>query len=245
MALPKLEFPVYKMELLSNNKKISFRPFLVKEQKLLLMATESEETKDVIDVVKQICKNCIIDEIDLETLPVFDIEYIFLNLRARSVNEVVELKYRCNNKVVGENNEEKVCGNLEKYTINLLEEIKPTRDQTHSPKIMFSDNLGVMMRYPTFEMIENLKGRSEEEILFELLVNCIDYIFDKDEIYYAKDHTQEELMEFVDNLQQKDLEKIQHFFETTPKIKHDLKFKCRKCNYEEDIVIEGLQNFFA
>lgn len=240
MPLPKVEFPTYTMELLSSNKKIRFRPFLVKEQKLLLMATESEDDKDIIDTVKQICKNCILDDIDVESLPVFDLEYIFLNLRSRSVNEIVELQYRCNNKL----EDDKVCGSLEKFKINLLE-IKPVRDENHSSKIMFSDNLGVVMKYPTFEMIQKLEGDSEEEILFELLTKCIDYIFDKEEIYYTKDYKQEELIEFIDNLQQKDLEKIQKFFETAPKIKHNLQFKCRKCNYEEDITIEGLQNFFV
>lgn len=244
MALPKVDFPIFTMELLSNNKKIRFRPFLVKEQKLLLMATESEDTKDIIETVKQICKNCILDDIDIESLPVFDLEYIFLNLRSRSVNEIVELQYRCNNKVKDENNEEKVCGSLEKFQINLLE-IQPIRDSEHSSKIMFTENLGVVMKYPTFNMIENLKGSTEEEILFELLTKCIDYVFDKDEIYYAKDCSQEELTEFIDSLQQKDLEKIQKFFESAPKIKHNLNFKCRKCSYDENIVVEGLQNFFV
>jgi len=244
MALPKLEFPIYTLELISNKKKIRFRPFLVKEQKLLLMATESQDTKDIIDVVKQICKNCILDDIDVETLPIFDLEYIFLNLRSRSVNEVIELQYRCNNKIKDETDNEKTCGSLEKFKINLLE-VKPILNKNHNLKIMFSDSLGITMKYPTFEMLENLKGNTEEEILFELLTKCIDYVFDKDEIYYAKDYSQEELTEFIDNLQQKDLEKIQTFFETSPKIKHNLKFKCRKCDYKEEIVIEGLQNFFV
>jgi hypothetical protein len=244
MGLPKVEFPVYTMELLSNNKKIRFRPFLVKEQKLLLMATESEDNKDIIDVVKQICKSCILDDIDVESLPVFDLEYIFLNLRSRSVNEIVELQYRCNNNVKDESGNDKVCGSLEKFKINLLE-IKPTKQEKHTSKIMFSDTLGVVMKYPTFDMIENLKGTTEEEILFELLTKCIDYVFDKEEVYYAKDYSQEELMDFIDNLQQKDLEKIQEFFDTAPKIKKDIQFKCHKCNYEENIVVEGLQNFFV
>jgi hypothetical protein len=244
MSLPKVEFPIYTMELLSNNKKIRFRPFLVKEQKLLLMATESQDNKDILDVVKQICKNCILDNIDVESLPVFDLEYIFLNLRSRSVNEVVELQYRCNNNIKDDSAGDKVCGNLEKFKVNLLE-IRPTKQENHNPKIMFGDTLGVSMKYPTFDMIENLKGTTEEEILFELLTKCIDYVFDKDEVYYAKDYTQEELIDFIDNLQQKDLEKIQDFFDTAPKIKHNLNFKCRKCNYEENIVVEGLQNFFV
>jgi len=242
--LPKIDVPIYELKLISSGKSVRFRPFLVKEQKLLLMTAQSDDPKDALNVVKQISKNCIIDDIDVESLPVFDLEYIFLNLRARSVNEVVNLQYKCNNKIKDESNEEKVCGSLEKFDINLLE-ITPTKSSQHDKKIMLSEKLGIMMKYPTFEMVANLKGQNENEILMELLINCIDYIFDDDKLYYAKDVTREELVEFVDNLQQKDLEKIQQFFETTPKIKKSLNFNCRKCGYKEDITVEGLQNFFV
>jgi DNA-directed RNA polymerase subunit M/transcription elongation factor TFIIS len=164
-------------------------------------------------------------------------------LRARSVSEVINLQYKCNNKVKNEADEETVCGNLEKFDVNLLE-ILPTKDPKHDKKIMLSDKLGLMMKYPTFEMIANLKGQNENETLMELLTICIDNIFDQDNIYYTKDVTKEELEEFIDNLQQKDLEKIQEFFETAPKIKKDISFNCRKCGYKESIEIEGLQNFF-
>ena len=207
--LPKIDVPIYELNLISSGKKIRFRPFLVKEQKLLLMANQSDDPKESLNVVKQICKNCIIDEVDVESLPVFDLEFIFLNLRARSVSEVINLQYKCNNK-----------------------------------KIMLSDKLGIMMRYPTFEMLANLKSKNENETLMELLTICVDNIFDQDNIYYAKDVTREELIDFIDNLQQKDLEKIQEFFETAPKIKKNIGFSCRKCGYKENIEVEGLQNFF-
>ena len=241
--LPKIDVPVYELNLISSGKKIRFRPFLVKEQKLLLMANQSDDAKDSLNVVKQICKNCIIDDIDVESLPVFDLEFIFLNLRARSVSEVINLQYKCNNKIKSEAGEETACGNLEKFDVNLLE-ITPTKDPKHDKKIMLSDKLGIMMKYPTFEMIANLKGQNEDETLMELLTICIDNIFDKDNIYYTKDVTKEELVDFIDNLQQKDLEKIQEFFETAPKIKKDISFNCRKCGYKESIEVEGLQNFF-
>ena len=242
--LPKVDVPIYELNLLSSGKKVKFRPFLVKEQKLLLMATQSEDPKDSLNVVKQISKNCIIDDVDVESLPVFDLEYIFLNLRARSVNEVVNLQYKCNNKVTDELGEEKTCGSIEKFDINLLE-IKPDKNLNHDKKIMINDKLGIMMKYPTFESVSNLKSQTEEEILIELLANCIDYIFDEDKIYYSKDVSKEELIDFIDNLQQKDLEKIQQFFETTPKLKKSLDFNCHKCGYKENIVVEGLQNFFV
>jgi DNA-directed RNA polymerase subunit M/transcription elongation factor TFIIS len=241
--LPKIDVPIYELNLISSGKKVRFRPFLVKEQKLLFMANQSDDPKDSLNVVKQICKNCIVDDIDVEALPVFDLEFIFLNLRARSVSEVINLQYKCNNKVKNEADEETVCGNLEKFDVNLLE-ILPTKDPKHDKKIMLSDKLGIMMKYPTFEMIANLKGQNENETLMELLTICVDNIFDQDNIYYTKDVTKEELEEFIDNLQQKDLEKIQEFFETAPKIKKDISFNCRKCGYKESIVVEGLQNFF-
>lgn len=244
MALPKIDVPVYELELLSSGKKVRFRPFLVKEQKLLLMASQSEDPKDSLNVVRQISKNCIIDNIDIESLPVFDLEYIFLNLRARSVNEVVNLQYKCNNKIKDEKGEETTCGSLEKFDINLLE-IEPIKNPNHNKKIMLTDNLGIVMKYPTFEIVSNLKSQTEEEILIELLISCIDYVFDGDQLYYTKDVSKEEIVEFIDNLQQKDLEKIQKFFETAPKIKKDLSFNCRKCGYKESIVLEGLQNFFV
>jgi hypothetical protein len=133
----------------------------VKEQKLLFMANQSDDPKDSLSVVKQICKNCIIDDVDVESLPVFDLEFIFLNLRARSVSEVINLQYKCNNKVKNEADEEITCGNLEKFDVNLLE-IIPTKDPKHDKKIMLSDKLGIMMKYPTFEMIANLKGQNED-----------------------------------------------------------------------------------
>jgi DNA-directed RNA polymerase subunit M/transcription elongation factor TFIIS len=241
--LPKIDVPIYELNLISSGKKIRFRPFLVKEQKLLLMANQSDDPKDSLNVVKQIAKNCVIDDVDVETLPVFDLEYIFLNLRARSVNEVVNLQYKCNNKIKNETGEEATCNGLEKFDINLLE-IMPTKDPKHDKKIMLSENLGITMRYPTFEMISNLKGQNENETLMELLAICIDHIFDKENVYYTKDVTKEELIEFIDNLQQKDLEKIQQFFETSPKIKKSLSFNCKKCGYKENIEVEGLQNFF-
>jgi hypothetical protein len=165
-------------------------------------------------------------------------------LRARSVNEIVNLQYKCNNKVNDENGKEKDCGSIEKFNINLLE-ITPEKNPNHEKKIMLSDKLGIMMKYPTFEIVENLKGQNEGEILIDLLTHCIDYIFDEEKIYYTKDVSKEEVIEFIDNLQQKDLEKIQQFFETAPKIKNNLNFNCHKCGYKENIVVEGLQNFFT
>ena len=241
--LPKLDIPIFETKLISSGKTVKFRPFLVKEQKLLLMVNQGDDIKEAITVVKQVLKNCIVDDINIDDLPSFDLEWLFLNLRAKSVNEIVDLKYQCNNIVKDENGENKQCSSVEKFQIKLLD-IKPTKGENHTDKIQLSEKLGVVMKYPTFEMIAKLENKSEDEILMDLLVNCIDYVYDEDNIYRTKDLPKEEVVEFIDSMQQKDLEKIQEFFETAPKLKHTINFGCKKCGYKEDIPVEGLQNFF-
>lgn len=242
--LPKLDVPTYELKLISTNKMVKFRPFLVKEQKLLLMASESTELKDIVSTVKQVVKNCVLDDIDVDFLPIFDLEYLFLNLRARSVGEIVDLKYKCNNKIKNDDDKEIECGNLESFKVNLLE-VKPIKNNNHNNKIMLSDKLGIMMKYPNFEMLEDLEGKNEGDLILEMVIDCIDYIFDDDTVYRSKDVAKEELIDFVENLQQKDLDKIQNFFQTAPKLKTNLNFKCKKCGYKEDISVEGLQSFFV
>jgi hypothetical protein len=242
--LPKLDIPTYTVKLISSGKTIRYRPFLVKEQKLFLMASEADDAKETINTIRQVLKNCILDEIDVDNLPTFDLEYLFMHLRARSVEEVVDLKYKCNNEV---NNEEGVkvkCNGSVSFKLNILE-IEPTINLEHTNKIQLTENLGICLKYPTFEMIQKYDTINEEEVMTSILVDCIDYIYDKDQLYHSKDSTKEELEEFVDNLQQKDLEKIKKFFDTMPEIKKDVHFKCPKCAYEEDITIKGLQSFFV
>jgi len=241
--LPKLDVPIYEVKLISNDKVVRFRPFLVKEQKLLLMGSQSEDSEENVKIVKQVLKNCVIDELDIDSLATFDLEYLFLNLRARSVNEVIELKYKCNNIVKQEDDKEEPCNSLETFGVKLLD-IKPTTNDKHDKKIELSEKMGIVMKYPTFEIVSSLPNKSEDEVLMILLLNCIDYIYDAENIYKIKDVSQEEVTEFIDNLQQKDLEKIQTFFETSPKLRHTLNFNCKKCDYKEDINVEGLQNFF-
>jgi hypothetical protein len=208
------------------------------------MAAESDDAKETVNVIRQVLKNCILDEIDVDGLPTFDLEFLFMHLRARSVEEVVDLKYKCNNNVKDEAGEEKKCTGSVSFKLNLLE-VEPTKNPDHSNKIQITENLGLCLKYPTFEMIQKYENLNEEEIMTKILVDCVDYIYDKDSVYYAKDTTKEELEEFIDNLQQKDLEKIKQFFDTMPELKKDVHFNCPKCGYEEDITIKGLQNFFV
>lgn len=240
--LPKIDVPVFETKLISTGKKVKFRPFLVKEQKLLLMAYESNDTKETLSIVKQILNNCLLTKINVDELPSFDVENLFLHLRARSVGETISLKYTCNNIIEND----KKCNGLVQFDLNLLE-LEPSKDAKHSNKIEITNKLGIVMKYPNFNSIdiEDMSKENEVEKTIELITKCVDYIYDNEQIYYAKDTTKEELVEFIENLQQDDLEKIQNFFLTMPKIKKELNFKCPKCNYEEKLNVEGLQNFFV
>ncbi len=241
--LPKIDVPVYEIKLPSTGEAIKFRPFTVKEEKLFLMAYESEDVKYSVDTIIQVLNNCIVSDVDVKELPTFDIEYLFLNLRARSIGEIVNLKYRCNNDV-GTEEEPKKCNSSVEMNLNVLE-IEPVTNPDHSNKIQISENLGIVMKYPKMGLIKDNSEVDDFNVVLDLIINCIDYIYDKDNLYYAKDSTKEELAEFLDSLQSKDLEKIKDFFDTMPKLKKNVDFKCNKCGYHENIELEGLQSFFA
>jgi hypothetical protein len=244
MALPKIDTPTYETKLISTGKTVKYRPFLVKEQKLFLMASQSEDAKEVVNTIKQVLNNCILtNAVKVDELPVFDLEHLFLQIRARSVGEVVNLRYTCNNDVLDENKETKKCGGLVKVDLNLLE-ITPTKTPNHSNKIELSPKLGIVMKYPNFDIVQKLNIQSEADLL-DLVISCIDYIYDEEQLYYANKTSKEELEEFIENLQQSDLEKIQTFFQTMPKLSKKFDFKCPKCGYSEEINVEGIQNFFG
>ena len=240
--LPKIDTPIYDLTLPLSKKKIRFRPFLVKEEKILLMAIESEDESAMLLAVKQIVNNCCLNsDFDVESLPLSDLEFLFLNLRARSVGEVVELQYKCNNKPNADSQEE--CGHLVKFDLNLLE-IQPEIPEGHTNKIELSSKMGILMKYPNMKSMENVKG-SDVEKLMEILISCIDCIYDEDNMYYAKDQTKEELTEFVENLNRVQFAELQKFFETLPKVRKELHFHCDECGYDENIFVEGIQNFFV
>lgn len=243
MALPKLDVPIYELYLPLSNQNVKFRPFLVKEEKILLMAMESDEEKASLIAIKQILNNCSFGEIDIDNLPIADLEYLFLNLRARSIGEVVDLKYKCNNVIKTESGEEKACGHVNEYSLNVLE-IVPNIPEEHTNKIEIKENLGIVMRYPTFKMMETT-ALDESQRILDLIVDSIDYIYDQENIYYRKDVSKKELLEFVESMTKEQFAKVQNFFDTIPKIEKDIEFKCPKCGYEEYIKVEGIQNFFV
>ena len=242
--LPKLDVPIYETKLISNGQTVRYRPFLVKEQKLFLMAAESDDPKDTINAIKQVLMNCVLDDIDIENMATFDIEYLFLQLRARSIGEVVNLRFNCNNNVI-EKGEEVKCGNLVKIDVNVLD-VNPIKNEEHTNKIQITDKIGVVLKYPTFGSIDfaGLDTQDMQQIL-NVIVSCIDYIYDDEQVYYAKDTKKEELIDFIENMKQTDLEKISSFFTSLPKLKKEIHFHCNKCNYEEDITLEVVQSFFG
>jgi hypothetical protein len=247
MGLPKITVPEYSLKLPSNGKELKYRPFLVKEEKLLLIAMESEEETQIITATKNVIKNCVFGDIDIDSLPIFDIEYIFLWLRGRAKGEKIELKYNCPE-----------CKSDVPVTFS-IEDVKVDRPEGHEQKIQINSDLGVMMRYPDMLLqaqIENSKETSQIETLFKTIRLCIDYIYDAEKMYSTKDHTQEEMIDFLESLSDEQFQKISKFFETMPKLKHTVKLHCKNniaekgkkkniCGYEEDIKLEGLQSFFA
>lgn len=245
--LPKIDVPIYELKLPLSKKKIKFRPFLVKEEKILLMAMESDDQDAILLAIKQIINNCIVSKINIDDLPILDFEYMFMHLRARSVGELIDLQYKCNNDVDEKEGEKIKCNNLVKLSFNALE-VEPDLKSINE-KIELTSNLGIVMKYPTFKGIEKLNREdipaSPAEIVARTVINSIDYIYDKENLYYAKDVSEEELIDFIDSLTREQFLKIQEFFDNLPKLKKELNFVCPKCKYEEQIVVEGIQSFFG
>jgi hypothetical protein len=162
------------------------------------MTAQSEDLKEIFNTTKQVINNCVLDDIDIEELPMFDIEHLFLNIRARSISEILNLKYKCNNVVKTEEGEEKVCNNLVDLEINVLE-IEPTKDKNHNKKIEITNNVGFVMKYPTLKLFEKVDINTDVESILEMTINCIDFVYDGDNVYYSKDVSKEELTEFIEN----------------------------------------------
>lgn len=239
MSLPKQDHPLYSIVLPLSKNKYKFRPFLVKEEKILLMAMESDEEESIINAIKQIITNCCASEIDVDELPIIDIEYFFLNIQARSVSEISEFQYKCNNII----SEDKVCGNVVKFKINLLE-IVPEISKDFSTKIELTPTLGLMMRVPNFRLLEEF-NTDDKDATFKQIASCIEYIYDNDKIFYPNEYSQDEMNEWLGELNRGQILKIEKFFSSIPKLEKDIDFCCDKCGYTEKIHIEGLHNFFG
>lgn len=238
MPLPKIVTPTYELELPSTGQLIKYRPFLVKEEKILLLALESENTKDITTAIKSVIKNCIHTKgIKVESLPTFDIEYLFLNIRARSVGEDIELSLICPDDNV----------TTVPVTIN-VDDIQVQKTEGHDNKIKIDDNLMMEMKYPSLDQfIKNnfdMSGNTMEQS-FDLISDCIDKIYNDDEVWTASDVTKKELTDFLDQMNSFQFKQIEKFFETMPKLSHKVKIINPNTKIESEVVLEGLSSFFA
>ena len=235
MALPKLNVPKYKLKLPSDGRTVNFRPFLVKEEKLLLLATETGEQSDIVSAIQDIIKECT-DINDVEKLTTFDIEYVFLQIRTKSVGESVEVSITC-----PDDGETTVPVTIP------LDEIKVIKTRGHKNEIKLDDNIIVTMKYPSLDTFVELNFAEEQgvEQVFKMAASCLKTIADTEQVYDCADSTQEELEEFFESLTSNQFKMIQEFFETMPKLSYTLKVTNPNTEVESDVELEGLASFFA
>ena len=237
MALPKLTTPTYELEVPSTDEKVKYRPFLVREEKILLIALESGEPEDIINAVKDIVTECTFGKVDLGKLPMFDVEYIFLNIRAKSVGEVSTLRLLCPD-------DGETYANVDIDLSKIMVQV----DKGHNPKIELTEEMGMIMGYPN---IDSMTGTGITEInatnMLDVISSCILQIYDKkgEEIYETKDQTKKELSEFIESLNTQQFQKVQQFFDTMPKLKHAVELENPKTGVKSKIVLQGLNDFFA
>lgn len=241
MALPKIDVPTYEIDLPISKKTIKYRPFLVKEQKNLMMAMESSDTSSVHQSIRDILNNCTLTEnVNIDTLPIIDIEYYFIHLRAKSVGEIVESRYRCNNIV-----DDKECGNIMEKDIDLTS-IQVQMDETVDPEISITDKISIKLKYPEFGVVkDSIKFEDITDVTFNMIAESIEWIYDGEQFYPAHEAQPGELMEFVESMNQEQFSKVEKFFENLPKLKETIEIDCGKCGYHHKIDVEGLESFFG
>jgi hypothetical protein len=236
--LPKNVATVYNLILPSTGKSLKYRQFFVKEEKALMIAHQSEDVKVMIDTLKAVVKACVIDEIDVDKLATFDLEYLFTQIRAKSVGENIELLFGCDDCPDDPKAKAKVMIDL-----TTLEVIKVPN---HTSKIALFNDVGVIMKYPTMDLIKSIENIDESDFaqLVSVVANSIDSIYTGSEVFHAKEQTKEELVAFVENLTTEQFAKVQEFFETMPKLRHEVDYTCPVCNKAHHKVLEGINSFF-
>ena len=237
MALPKLTTPTYELEIPSTDEKIKYRPFLVKEEKILMLAMESKETKDITQAVKDIVSECTFNKVDISNMPMFDVEYIFLQIRSKSVGEVSKLKLLCPD-------DKKTYADIELD----LNEVKVQVGEDHTNKIELDNGMGMIMTYPTIDSFNDSGIRDiNASNMLDVISGCIMQIYEKngEKTYDPKDQTKKELTEFIEQLNTKQFKDVQKFFETMPKLKHEITIKNPKTKKESKITLTGLNDFFG
>jgi hypothetical protein len=238
MALPKINVPTYELIIPSTDEKIKFRPFLVREEKILLIAMESGKAEDMVQAVKDIVDECTFNKLKLGQMPMFDVEYLFLNIRAKSVGEVSKLKVLCQDDM-------KTYATVE---IDLNEVQVQVDGEQHSNKVELSDEMGVIMKYPTIDSftangIKNITAAN----MIDVIASCVEQIYDKkgEEVYDSKDSTQAELIDFVEQLNTTQFQEVQKFFDTMPRLQHTILVTNPKTKIENEVTLTGLNDFFV
>ena len=238
MPLPKIVTPSFELTLPSNKKKVKYRPFLVKEEKILILAIESGGMKEITMAIKDVLKNCVLTRgVKIDELPTFDIEYLFLNIRARSIGESIDLVITCPD-------DEKTQVTTQIY----IDEVKVKTNKGHSKDIKIDDTYTMRMKYPSLDQFvdENFTFEEKEsDNTFSLVASCIEMVFSKDEAWEGKDSTQEELVEFLEQLNSSQFKEVQKFFDTMPKLSHDIEVENPETKVKSTVTLEGLASFFG
>ena len=232
MALPVVNTPTYQLKIPSTGKTLKYRPFLVKEEKILMMAAESKDPNEITEAVKKIVAACIESPKAKETVESFslaDFEYVFINLRCRSIGESVEVNIPCSH-----------CGAENKVKVD-LSDIEVTKMEKGKEKVEITNEMGIMLKSPGLNDIGDMTGDDPMKVL----IRCIDYIYDSDQVYKASESTDAELTEFVDSLSYKHLEAIKGFFDSMPRVRKEIKFICKECGEEDTYIAEGMTDFFS
>lgn len=233
MALPKIDVPTFQLNVDSVGKKVKFRPFLVKEEKLLVMAQESTDSKDILNTAQQIITNCSFGKLDGDKLPLYDLQKVFLDLRSQSIGQYIDLKANCVH-----------CGEVNDVLMD-LNEINIVKSDDHKSRIELGSEIIIDMKYPSVEEISDLVSAEIENDIYHVAANSIKTIYYGDEVIDFQTNPPEERIEWVENLSQKQFAEIKNFFETMPQLYHTIEFKCKHCNEDNTLVIDGYENFFV
>lgn len=237
MALPKMNAPLYNVTVPSTKKEVKFRPFLVKEEKSLLLAQQSEDPKVMINTLKSIIENCIVDKIDIDKLAIFDYEYLFTQIRAKSVGEIVELLFLCD---TCDDDKAKTQVNLD------ISKFEVEFPEGHDTKIPLFEDVGIIMKNPSLDTLDKLEKIKDGDIdsIFDVVAECMESVYTTEEVFNTKDQTKEEVIEFLENLTQEQFKKIEGFFLTMPKLRQTVEYDCPVCNKHHVKTMEGLASFF-
>jgi|TARA_B100001013_G_scaffold66655_1_gene34836 hypothetical protein len=240
MGLPKIDIATFSTtQPSSKNKKLTFRPFLVKEEKILMMAMQGENLEEQITAIKQIINNCSQQEFDVDTIPLFDLEWIFLQLRIHSVGDQLNLKFKHRD---GKNTNDVECDHVSDIKLD-LKEVEMVYDKSHNKEIEINDKITIFLKYPNIETAGKIKNTEDAEGIIDFLSSGIEFIKDDEKMYETKDFTQEEIIEFFEQFNQQQMLKIQNFYRTQPIIQHEINYTCEKCSGEENVILRGLQDF--